>query len=76
MKPVSHLDLERFNLIAVNAGLQFPRRARMDEQDLPEPELLLGEEVLAKIADWVGGLDEKQLSQIESLLCGGIWSHS
>lgn len=60
-------DPERFNLIAVNAGLQPPRRARRDEQDLPEPELLPGEEILAKIATWVGGLDEKQVSHIESL---------
>jgi hypothetical protein len=60
-------DPERFNLEHVNEGLRHPRRARMDEQDLPEPELLPGEEVLVKIANWAGGLDEKQVSQIESL---------
>lgn len=60
-------DPERFNLNAVNAGLRHPRRARMDEMDFQEPDLLPGEEVLAKIAYWVGGLDEKQLSQIDVL---------
>ena len=60
-------DPEHFNLNAVNAGLQHPRRARVEEQDFFEPDLLPGEEVLAKIANWVGRLDEKQIAQIESL---------
>jgi len=58
---------ERFNLNAVNAGLQPSRHAKMDEQDFHEPDLSPGEEILAKIANWVSGLDEKQISQIESL---------
>lgn len=48
-------DPERFNLNVVNAGLRHPRSARMDEQDFHEPDLSPGEEVLAKIANWVGG---------------------
>lgn len=60
-------DPEGFNLNKVNAGLQHPRRKRMDEQDFHEPDLLPGEEVFVKIAAWVGGLDEKQIASIESL---------
>ena len=60
-------DPERFNLNAINASLQHPRRARMGEQDFHEPDLLPGEEVLAKIANWVSGLDEKQIALTESL---------
>lgn len=60
-------DPERFNLNAINAGLQHSRRARMDEQDFHEPDLSPDEEVLVKIANWVSGLDEKQIALIESL---------
>ena len=60
-------DPERFNLNAVNAGLQHPRRARMDEQDFCEPDLSPREEVLAKIANWVGKLNKEQIELIESL---------
>lgn len=60
-------DPERFNLNPVNAGLQHPRRARMDEQDFQEPDLSPGEEVLAKIATWAGELNKEQIELIESL---------
>lgn len=61
-------DPERFNLNAINAGLSHSRRARMNEQeDFHEPDLSPGEEVFAKMANWVGALDEKKISQIESL---------
>ena len=60
-------DPERFNLNAVNAALLHSRRTRTEKQDDYELDLSPGEEILARIANWVTGLDDKQIALVESL---------
>jgi hypothetical protein len=60
-------DSERFDLNGVNDGLRYPsRREEPDEQDFYEPDQS-GEQILANIATWVGGLDKEQIDLIELL---------
>jgi len=60
-------DPQRFNLNAVNVGLHQLRRASTEEQDHDEPALSPGEEILERIANWAGGLDDKQIALIDKL---------
>lgn len=61
-------DPERFDLEEVNKALRHSRSRRgMDEGDFIE-EQTKGEETLAKIAVWVGKLDEKQIELVDSLV--------
>ncbi len=66
-----NFDSEHFDLDEVNKVLRNPRSRReadlvIDGQDYSQP-LIAGEEILAKIATWVSGLDEKQFAFAESL---------
>ncbi|MGE5378656.1 MAG: plasmid pRiA4b ORF-3 family protein, partial [Bacteroidota bacterium] len=63
----SDFDPERFNLNAVNAGLHHPLWANMDEQGHDELALSPGGQVLERIANWASGLDEKQITLIDTL---------
>ncbi len=60
-------DPERFNLNAINAGLHNPRRAGTEERDSEEPALSAGEQVLERIANWTSGLDQEQITVIDTL---------
>jgi hypothetical protein len=60
-------DPERFNLNAVNAGLQHPHRAGTEEQDHDELALSPDEDVLERIATWASGLDDKQIALVDGL---------
>jgi hypothetical protein len=66
-----NFDPEHFDLDEVNNVLRHPRSRNgadpvINGQDYSQPPKA-GEEILAKIATWVGGLDEKQIALIESL---------
>ncbi|MFZ5909986.1 MAG: plasmid pRiA4b ORF-3 family protein [Chloroflexota bacterium] len=59
-------DPAYFNLDEINERLRHPHRQRDEEQDYLEPPSR-GEEILVKIANWVSGLDKKQIALTESL---------
>lgn len=66
-----NFDPEHFDLDEVNKVLRNPRSRReadpvINGQD-DSQSLTAGEEILAKIATWVSGLDEKQFALTESL---------
>ena len=60
-------DPEQFDLYEVNERLRHPRRQREDEEQDYFQHQIDGEEILVKIANWVSGLDEKQITVAESL---------
>ena len=66
-----NFDPEHFDLDEVNKVLRHPRSHREADpvikgQDYSQPPAA-GEEVLVKIANWVSGLDEKQIALTEAL---------
>jgi len=66
-----NFDPEHFDLDEVNKALCHPRNRReadpgINGQDYSQPPTA-GDEILAKIAIWVSGLDEKQFALTESL---------
>ena len=66
-----NFDPEHFDLDEVNKVLHHPRSRReadpvINGQDYSQPPTA-GDEILAKIATWVSGLDEKQIALTESL---------
>lgn len=59
-------DPAHFDLDEINERLRHPHRQQDKEQDYFEPPTQ-GGEILVKIANWVSGLDEKQIALTESL---------
>lgn len=59
-------DPEHFDLDEINERFRHPRRQRDEEQDFFEPPPA-GAETHARIANWSGGLDPKQIALTDSL---------